>query len=628
MRQSLGTKSNEFDKGTTSELVGLVERLKRPNSNPSQFLADVLTVQCLLGPADCGAILRANQDRDIDVLALYPVLDRSASAPRWLTESARFVREALSKDTVLIRSLNKSNKSQDQNTGCHVLVAPLSIASIGRMVVAFLFRTDDKTILEERSQKIQLLISLVNYIQPGLTQRSWQQRCDWLRQATETLNAVNRQQKFTGAAMAYCNELAAQWQCERVSLGFLKGRYVRLKAMSHTENFSRKMQVVQDIEAAMEECFDQDVEILSPAPEGSSYIHRAADTLSQRYGPVAVLSLTLRSEGKAIAVVSLERPLEKAFNLEEVETVRLTCELCTARLTSLYESDRWIGARMAVGVRNGIAALVGPKYAWAKLAAILCSAAIVFLIYGKGMFRVKAPFILEAIQQQVIPAPFDGYIKGIDVEVGDRVEGGESILGDLDTAELRLQLAAVKAEKAGYLKQASAAMRDSETAQAQIAQADADKAQAQIELLEYQIQQAGLVSPISGVVIQGDLKREIGAPVKVGDVLFEVCPLESLRAQLMVPEDEIYDIKVGQEGYLATASYPAQRITFVVERINPIAEVVNQRNVFKVRVQLHDAYPWIRPGMEGVAKVDIGKRRYVWIWTRKFVNWIRMKLWF
>ena len=95
----------------------------------------------------------------------------------------------------------------------------------------------------------------------------------------------------------------------------------------------------------------------------------------------------------------------------------------------------------------------------------------------------------------------------------------------------------------------------------------------------------------------------------------------------MVPEDEIYDIKVGQEGYLATASYPAQRIKFVVERINPIAEVVNQRNVFKVRVELLKTYPWMRPGMEGVAKVDIDKRRYVWIWTRKIVNWIRMKLW-
>ena len=85
---------------------------------------------------------------------------------------------------------------------------------------------------------------------------------------------------------------------------------------------------------------------------------------------------------------------------------------------------------------------------------------------------------------------------------------------------------------------------------------------------------------IYGIVVKGDLKRQIGAPVKTGDILFEVCPLESLRGQLMVPEDLIFDIEVGQEGKLATASYPGQPIKFVVERINPMAEVVNQRNVF------------------------------------------------
>jgi multidrug resistance efflux pump len=170
-------------------------------------------------------------------------------------------------------------------------------------------------------------------------------------------------------------------------------------------------------------------------------------------------------------------------------------------------------------------------------------------------------------------------------------------------------------------------MRDNETAQAQIAQANADKAQAQIDLLNYQIGQANLISPIGGIVVKGDLKHQIGVPVKAGDVLFEVCPLEFLRAQLMFPEDLIFYIEVGQKGKLATASYPGQPIKFVVERINPMAEVVNQRNVFKVRVRLLETYPWMRPGMEGVAKVSVGKRRYIWIWTRKITNWIRMKLW-
>jgi multidrug resistance efflux pump len=209
----------------------------------------------------------------------------------------------------------------------------------------------------------------------------------------------------------------------------------------------------------------------------------------------------------------------------------------------------------------------------------------------------------------------------------DPVERDKTVLATLDTAELRLRLARARADQARYLKEAQAAKGQFKEAESQIAQAQADKATAEIDLLEYDIAHAQLRSPISGRVVTGDLKRQIGAPVKTGEVLFEVAPVENLRAELFVPEDQIAEIQQDQEGELATASYPEKRIRFVVERINPVAELVKQRNVFKVRVRLLDAYPWTRPGMEGVAKVDVCPRHYAWIWSRRLVNWVRMELW-
>ena len=614
----------ESENITASELI---EQFHKSDGSPGQFLQNLLAAQCFLGPADGGAILRAGREKDVEVLALYPQLKKNASAPEWLAGSAGLAREALTSEKVVVKPLDKRGQLHGQSAKRHIVMVPSNMIGIGRAVTAFVIAADGENILDAILQKLQLSSGMLSYSQTMPGRQNWQESSRRLQQAMEALSALNRQYRFTSATMAFCNEIASQWQCERASIGFLKGRYVQLKAMSHTEDFSRKMQVVQDIESAMEECLDQDVEILTPAPGESAYVSRAAEKLSKRHGPLAVLSLPLRWDGKVKAVLTLERPAEKEFSLAEIETIRLACELGTARLVDLYEYDRWIGATIALRTRSFLAKLVGPKHTWTKVAAILCFGVVLFLIFGKGQFRPKSPFVLEATYQQVVPAPFDGYIKNVEVEVGDLVDAGSSVLGGLDTAELRLSLAASKAEKAGYLKQASAAMRDGETAQAQIAQANADKAQAQIELVDYQISQATLVSQISGVVVKGDLKRQIGAPVKTGDVLFEVCPLDALRAQLMVPEDEVYDIKIGQEGYLATASYPGQRIKFVVERINPIAEVVNQRNVFKVRVQLMERYPWMRPGMEGVARVTVGERRYVWIWTRKIVNWIRMKLW-
>lgn len=395
--------------------------------------------------------------------------------------------------------------------------------------------------------------------------------------------------------MAFCNEMAAQWRCERVSVGFLKGRYVQVQATSHTEHFSRKMRLVQDIEAAMEECLDQDCEIPCPAVPEAGCISRAAGELSANHGGKTLLSLPLRQEGRPCAVAMLERGPGEVFTPEEVEAIRLACDLSAPRLTSLHGYDRWLGARAAARVRRTLAIVVGAQYTWAKMAAVLACAFVLFVFLVKGWYRVKAPFVLEAVSQCKIAAPFDGFIKTVGLEVGDSIVQDETPLAELDTAELRLELAAAKAEQAGYLKQADAAMRDGKTAEAQIAQANADRTRAQIDLLAHRIEQARILSPVTGTLVAGDLKRQIGAPVQTGQVLFEVAPLDSLRAQLYVPEDEVFDLAVGQEGQLATATYPGQRIRFVVERVNPAAKVVNNRNVFKVRVRLLETRPWMRP---------------------------------
>jgi len=80
-------------------------------------------------------------------------------------------------------------------------------------------------------------------------------------------------------------------------------------------------------------------------------------------------------------------------------------------------------------------------------------------------------------------------------------------------------------------------------------------------------------------------------------------------------------------GELATATFPDDRLGFVVERINPVADQSKGQNVFKVRVKLDRKPSYLRPGLEGVAHVTIGKRPYYRIWTRRLVNWIKMKLW-
>jgi GAF domain-containing protein/biotin carboxyl carrier protein len=592
-----------------------------------EFLAGLLTAACRLGPAQSGAVLRGNEGNRVDVLALHPALTEAESRPAWLSRAAELAHESLRGNRAAVGLWSDGDGPRGQPAQWHILSIPFQLTELPSAAAAFVIHARDEAALRAIRDRLELGVSLLVLSESRQTLQKKELDLRRLRKAMETLSAVNRHRRFGSTAMALCNEAAAQWQCDRASLGVLKGRCVQVKAMSHTESFSRKMQAVQDLESAMEECLDQDCEVIHPALQDSTYISRQSAELSKRHGPLAIASLPIRYSEKVWGVLTLERPADRPFTADEVEAVRLALELCTARLVALYEHDRWIGAKLASGLRDASAVVVGPCHTWAKLAAILSFLAVLFLIFAKGNYRAEASFVLEGTQRQVVPAPFDGYIKTVHVEVSDAIAANETSLAELDTAELRLKLAEAKADRAGYLKQMDAAMRDGETAQAQIAEANADKAQAQIDLHEYMIGQAKLLSPLSGTVVEGDLKRQIGAPVKTGDVLFEVTPLESLRAVVHVREDQITDVRVGQRGMLATASYPAQRIAFEVERVNPMAEVIKQKNVFKVRVRLLELYPWMRPGMEGVAKIELAKRPYAWIWTRKIINWIRMKLW-
>ena len=619
---------------STAELVAQLSRFDGP---PEQFLINLLALQCHVASAAAGAILRVSGDGRGEVIAVYPPLAKDTTAPVWLAQAAEQAPKSIAAGGTVISALHDAEELYGQSPSRHLVMVPLTGAADARGLAAFAIKTGDAKVLEESRNRLELTVALMSLYEMRLTLQRREANLRRLRTAMETLAGVNEQQRFASAAMTLCNETASRWQCDRVSLGFLRGRYVQLRAMSHTEKFSRKMKVVQDIEAAMEECLDQDLEIVYPPADEAVYVNRAAGELSRRHGPTAIVSLPLRSAGNAVAVVTAERAADKPFPPDEVESLRLTMELCTARLVALSESDRWFGARLAGGVRKVFSHVLGARATWAKAAAILVLAGVLFLIFAKGQYTAQGPFALEANVQRLVPAPFDGFLEKVSVKPGDSVTGGKTVLATLDTVELRLKLGAAKVERIKYLREAAAAMRDGKTVEAQIARFQAERVASEIQLIEDRIRRAGIVAPIDGTVVEGDIEKLEGKRINLGDVLFRVAPLGDLRAELSVEEDQIADVlealrRAENQGHrlkgeLSTVSHPDKRIEFVVERINPVAEVVENRNVFKVRVRLVNVEEWMRPGMEGVARISIDRRRYAWIWTRKLVNWLRMKLW-
>jgi multidrug efflux pump subunit AcrA (membrane-fusion protein) len=128
-------------------------------------------------------------------------------------------------------------------------------------------------------------------------------------------------------------------------------------------------------------------------------------------------------------------------------------------------------------------------------------------------------------------------------------------------------------------------------------------------------------------VVSGDLHQSLGAAVKRGQVLFEVSPLDGYRVVLEVPETAIGNVRAGQKGRLLLSSLPGEVYPFVISTVTPVVTSREGRSYFRVEALLEQRSDRLRPGMEGVAKIEAGRRSLFWMITHRFFDWLRLAVW-
>jgi len=601
------------------------------------FLLQLLASQCEMARATSGSLIRyVGGEQPAEVIALYPPAEKEDDAPGWIGLAVQAMGQAAQTKGSMVLGLQRQDALYADSEQDHLIILPLKNKQAFTGVAAF--HLPPGTEIERSRDRLEVTAALINVFE---LRQALEKRGSDLKLMTEAMRimaAVNDQEKFRAASLALVNEIAAKYKAERVSIGMLEGRYVKVQAISQTEHFTRKMKLVQDIESAMEECLDQDVELVHPCPPEQPAITRQTKKLAEQHGPTTIISLPLRVGGEspeAIGIIVIEKPMDEPPTLREAETLRIASDLVAARLKELYERDKWIGAQVAKTSRKGLAWLIGSKHTWLKLTALAIFAILAVLILVPGMDKVSAPFTVEATSRTILPAPFDGHLETLNVEPNAEVLGGQTILAGLRKTELSEQLLEEMAEKARHEADLDKAIEEGKLGDQRAASARINASMARIRQLNLKLKEADIRSPISGVVIEGDLRKRVGGTVQRGEELFQVASLEDLRGELMVSESRIGDVEVGYIGKLATSDRPERKIAFTVLSIDPVAEPQEGKNVFRVRVafdeedvaELTAGKQSLLIGQEGVAKIHIKERPLIVVWTRDLVNWVRMKLW-
>jgi len=441
------------------------------------------------------------------------------------------------------------------------------------------------------------------------------------------LERVQAAPRFRQQAMALCNELAAQYQAEQVALGVMKSDQVHVLALDHAEQFSRNLGRIRALEEAMAECLDQGAPVIYPAAAEAPYISRMAEALAREDGAAQVIVVPLFFEQQPVMALALLFGPAAPFTLEGLSALRLLTTLAAPRLYEQFLQDCWFGLRWARRMRHTAAVWLGPEQTWLKLALLGVTLLFLFSVLVKGRYRIEAPLIIESTERRIITAPFTGFIESVTVLPGDPVTGGKSVLLRLDDRDLRLQVREAEAEQYTFRKQADLARAEAKPAESQVAEGKERQAAAKLGQLRDRLERSVIVSPVDGFVRSKDLHREAGRQVSAGEPLLEVEALASLKAVVRVAETDIVDLAQGQPAEVVITAHPEQRFSGIVERIVPAAAVVNGKNVFEAWVTLDRSPTWLRPAMEGEARVTAGRRRFIWLWTHRVTDWLRMRLW-
>jgi RND family efflux transporter MFP subunit len=443
----------------------------------------------------------------------------------------------------------------------------------------------------------------------------------------ELIATALQHERFQAAATAVATELATTFGCERVGIGFMKGRQVQLRALSHSAAFSKKTSLARALEDAMEEAADQLATVILPArTDGPFQVTRAHAALLEEHGAGAVCTIPLTAGSTVLGALTLELPKGAEFDARTVELSEHAALLVGPVLDVKRKEDRWLAAKALESAGELLRRLVGPRHTALKAWAAVLVLTVGFFAIVEGDYMVTADASLEGTVQRAITAAMNGYIVEARARAGDVVRKGD-LLAALDDRDLRLERQKLLSQSAQQESERRQAVAEGNRARARILEAATGQVQAQLALVEEQIGRTRLLAPFDAVVVKGDLSQSLGAAVERGNVLFEVAPLDSYRVIMKVDERDITHVAVGRPGRLALTSMPNDEFAIEVEKITPVSVVDEGRNYFRVEAVAKGAPEKLRPGMEGIGKIQVERRKLLWIWTHKLVHWMRMWVW-
>lgn len=392
---------------------------------------------------------------------------------------------------------------------------------------------------------------------------------------------------------------------DQVALGLCQGRAknCRLAAISRITRFDKHSEFVRSIEAALDEAVSHG----DATSHQRSQDHAAPilDRVCVQSNVTNVYSSPIRdASGEVIGAWVFFGGPSLAEDSDQVQFIQSLNQQAGSLLRLLQRAERGPVTRLAQKILESHKTWQGKT--------IMVAVCLITVVLAIPMsYRISCDCQLQPVVRRFVAAPFDGRLEKAEVTPGDVVTDSE-VLARMDGREIRWELAGLRAEHKQAIKQREAALAGNKVAEAQLAQLETQRLQLKIQLLEHRSDHLEIKSPLAGIVVSGDLEKAEGAPLDIGQTMFEIAPLDRMIVEVDIPEEDIAHVKTGMETTVRLDAFPRKEWTATIVKIHPRSEIREHDNVFVAEMALDNTDQLLRPGMKGRAKITGPSKTLAW----------------
>lgn len=312
--------------------------------------------------------------------------------------------------------------------------------------------------------------------------------------------------------------------------------------------------------------------------------------------------------GAGAMLLRFDRHLAEA----EAERVRRRLEVCRDPIRVAL--DRAVQSQPTCFTRQ-YRAWVGPRGIPRPAKRRFLAAFVVLALVGVMMipvpYQVVTTCTLEPVGRRYVAAPLDGVLEEVTVRPGDDVVRGE-VLARLDPQEIEIELAGKRAEWQRLTQEHKGLVATHRFAESKLIALEKDRLQSEIDVLEYQRERLTVIAPVQGTVIDGEWHQSRGAPVELGETLFEIAPPGVFHLELAIDEVDVRQVRPGMPLRVRLDALPGTVVTSEIDEVHPRAEIRDDQNVFLALARVEDPDGRLRPGMRGTGRIRGDARALGW----------------